>query len=282
MTLEIAVKSQFGKNQGFYGSQNKFLLYNDFMTLITPGQAAKILSVNTETLRTWAEQGKIASTRTKGGHRRFQEQDVLRLKLEQQKRIKGEGAFEDKYETYTKELHKKLDEPRLPVKEITEVLNQSLLMIKMTKGMDSPMTKRAEPTLNYSLPRKAQSPAQEAHLGSIFREEAEILDDLAWFLRTSPRILKNFAYQIPLLALAIRVLLAVNPLAVNSQVTTFATILGVFLGVMGFGYFGKFIVQEARKDISLTRTQNLGFGFVVFKYSMVLLVYATGIGFLID
>ncbi|MBI2571020.1 MAG: recombinase family protein [Candidatus Schekmanbacteria bacterium] len=37
----------------------------------TPGQAAQLLGVNVFTLRTWARDGKIASVKTVGGHRRI-------------------------------------------------------------------------------------------------------------------------------------------------------------------------------------------------------------------
>lgn len=44
--------------------------------MLTPKQAAEILSVHPETLRRWEQEGKINSTKTAGGHRRFLESDV--------------------------------------------------------------------------------------------------------------------------------------------------------------------------------------------------------------
>lgn len=48
--------------------------------LLTPAEAARILSIHPQTLRRWETEGKIVSSRTDGGHRRFIEQDVLELK----------------------------------------------------------------------------------------------------------------------------------------------------------------------------------------------------------
>lgn len=41
------------------------------MNAFTPSALAKKLNVSTETLRLWADQGKIKSTKTPGGHRRY-------------------------------------------------------------------------------------------------------------------------------------------------------------------------------------------------------------------
>lgn len=48
--------------------------------LLTPAQAAEIFGVDPKTITRWAVAGKIDSTRTLGGHRRFKEVDVLRLR----------------------------------------------------------------------------------------------------------------------------------------------------------------------------------------------------------
>lgn len=45
--------------------------------LLTPAQAGAIFGVDPKTITRWAEAGKIACTRTMGGHRRFKEEDVL-------------------------------------------------------------------------------------------------------------------------------------------------------------------------------------------------------------
>lgn len=51
-------------------------------TILTPKQAAAILSMHTETLRRWETEGRIQSQRTPGGHRRYREIAVLELKQE--------------------------------------------------------------------------------------------------------------------------------------------------------------------------------------------------------
>jgi len=47
--------------------------------LVTIGQAAKILGVSEMTLRRWDEDGKLVSTRTEGGHRRY---DISKIRPE--------------------------------------------------------------------------------------------------------------------------------------------------------------------------------------------------------
>lgn len=46
-------------------------------TLITIREASDLLGVSIKTLRRWEQQGKIASIRTVGGHRRFRRGDIL-------------------------------------------------------------------------------------------------------------------------------------------------------------------------------------------------------------
>jgi excisionase family DNA binding protein len=47
--------------------------------LITPGEVAKIFSVDPKTVTRWAKAGKIGSIKTPGGHRRFRESEVRAL-----------------------------------------------------------------------------------------------------------------------------------------------------------------------------------------------------------
>lgn len=44
--------------------------------LLTPGEVAKIFSVDPKTVTRWASAGRIGSIRTPGGHRRFRESEV--------------------------------------------------------------------------------------------------------------------------------------------------------------------------------------------------------------
>lgn len=47
--------------------------------VLTPGEVAALFHVATTTVVRWAEEGKIASFRTLGGHRRFHRTDVEKL-----------------------------------------------------------------------------------------------------------------------------------------------------------------------------------------------------------
>jgi excisionase family DNA binding protein len=42
-------------------------------------QASKFLNVSKTSLRRWEKEGKIKSHRTPGGHRRYEEKDLLKL-----------------------------------------------------------------------------------------------------------------------------------------------------------------------------------------------------------
>lgn len=46
---------------------------------VSLGRACKLLGVNESTLRRWADNGRVRSFRTPGGHRRFAEEDLSRL-----------------------------------------------------------------------------------------------------------------------------------------------------------------------------------------------------------
>jgi excisionase family DNA binding protein len=46
---------------------------------LLPSEAARLLGVATSTLRRWAEEGKIHSGTTIGGHRRYRESEISRL-----------------------------------------------------------------------------------------------------------------------------------------------------------------------------------------------------------
>ena len=48
--------------------------------LISPQQAAKILSVSTDTLRKWEQKAKITAIKTIGGHRRYSTKEIIAIK----------------------------------------------------------------------------------------------------------------------------------------------------------------------------------------------------------
>lgn len=50
--------------------------------LITPDEAAELLGVTPKTLARWADDGRLWRTFTAGGQRRYDRDDVKRLKVE--------------------------------------------------------------------------------------------------------------------------------------------------------------------------------------------------------
>ena len=52
---------------------------DDRERFLLPAEAARMLGVATSTLRRWAEEGKLQSGSTIGGHRRYRESDITRL-----------------------------------------------------------------------------------------------------------------------------------------------------------------------------------------------------------
>jgi excisionase family DNA binding protein len=47
--------------------------------LLTPAEVAAMFRVDPKTVSRWAQAGKLTSTRTLGGHRRYRESEVRRL-----------------------------------------------------------------------------------------------------------------------------------------------------------------------------------------------------------
>lgn len=47
--------------------------------LLRPEEVAELFGVDTKTIARWADEGKLSSTRTLGGHRRFRKSEVERL-----------------------------------------------------------------------------------------------------------------------------------------------------------------------------------------------------------
>lgn len=47
--------------------------------LLTPTEVARLFRVDAKTVTRWAKEGKLTSIRTLGGHRRYQESEVLAL-----------------------------------------------------------------------------------------------------------------------------------------------------------------------------------------------------------
>jgi excisionase family DNA binding protein len=47
--------------------------------LLTPGEVAVMFRVDPKTVTRWAQEGKLTSIRTLGGHRRYREAEIRRL-----------------------------------------------------------------------------------------------------------------------------------------------------------------------------------------------------------
>jgi excisionase family DNA binding protein len=47
-----------------------------------PAEVAVLFGVNAKTVTRWAEDGRLTAIRTRGGHRRFYEHEVLKLLAE--------------------------------------------------------------------------------------------------------------------------------------------------------------------------------------------------------
>jgi excisionase family DNA binding protein len=50
--------------------------------LLTPAEVAELFRVDPKTVQRWAKAGKLTSIRTLGGHRRYRESEVRRLRDE--------------------------------------------------------------------------------------------------------------------------------------------------------------------------------------------------------
>ena len=62
--------------------------------LLTPAEVARLFRVDPKTVTRWANDGKIASIRTLGGHRRFHESEIRRL-LHEGESATGDSATGD-------------------------------------------------------------------------------------------------------------------------------------------------------------------------------------------
>ena len=57
----------------------EYILKNSKDELLTPSEAAELLSISPTTIRLWARNGRLKSVKTLGGHRRFTRDEVLSL-----------------------------------------------------------------------------------------------------------------------------------------------------------------------------------------------------------
>ncbi len=56
------------------------LLESEPEALLKPGEVALLFRVSPKTVSRWSEEGRIASVRTLGGHRRFSSKEVSRVR----------------------------------------------------------------------------------------------------------------------------------------------------------------------------------------------------------
>jgi excisionase family DNA binding protein len=65
---------------------------NEQEVLLTPADVGRLFRVDPKTVTRWAVAGKLSSTRTLGGHRRFRQKEVMRLlEASAQDRVVEEG-----------------------------------------------------------------------------------------------------------------------------------------------------------------------------------------------
>ncbi len=70
------------KNTNFYTAKPSVLLYIDSMHQFRMGEAAHILGVSVDTVRRWADQGRLTTIRTVGGQREIDGPELARLAIE--------------------------------------------------------------------------------------------------------------------------------------------------------------------------------------------------------
>jgi molybdopterin-binding protein len=66
-----------------------------------PGHAAQLLGVSVDTVRRWADEGRLATTRTEGGHRLVDGRDLARVLTEQPAPAEPEGMVQSARNRFT-------------------------------------------------------------------------------------------------------------------------------------------------------------------------------------
>ena len=64
------------------------------MATYKPGQAAELLGVSTDTVRRWADEGRLVTQRGEGGHRVVDGADLARLLRERARQVEPEGMVQ--------------------------------------------------------------------------------------------------------------------------------------------------------------------------------------------
>jgi molybdopterin-binding protein len=71
------------------------------MATYRPGQAAVLLGVSVDTVRRWADEGRLKTVRTPGGHRHIDGKDLARFLVEQTKDVEPDGIVQSTRNRFT-------------------------------------------------------------------------------------------------------------------------------------------------------------------------------------
>src|SRR6478735_1759378 len=71
------------------------------MATYKPGQAAELLGVSVDTVRRWADEGRLATQRGDGGHRVIDGRDLARLMVERSRQIEPDGMVQSARNRFT-------------------------------------------------------------------------------------------------------------------------------------------------------------------------------------
>jgi molybdopterin-binding protein len=71
------------------------------MSQYRPGHAAALLGVSVDTVRRWADEGRLATTRTEGGHRLVDGRDLARLLTELPSPVEPAGLVQSARNRFT-------------------------------------------------------------------------------------------------------------------------------------------------------------------------------------
>jgi molybdopterin-binding protein len=75
--------------------------YGRCVATYKPGQAAELLGVSTDTVRRWADDGRLATRRGEGGHRVVDGKDLARLMVERAGQPEPEGMVQSARNRFT-------------------------------------------------------------------------------------------------------------------------------------------------------------------------------------
>jgi len=71
------------------------------MTTYKPGRAAELLGVSVDTVRRWADEGRLATRRGEGGHREVEGADLARLMVERAHTVEPDGMRQSARNRFT-------------------------------------------------------------------------------------------------------------------------------------------------------------------------------------